>query len=379
MSEVHVARFETGTYHFLSNLIRENSIPCSWEEVGGVYAVESPDAVPLIEKHLERLRASDPDMGSHVRLVTDRQELRKLRLRDDNTVAAVVQDRAAKCWPYKLVAWVLERLLEVPKERFNLQTTTPVEHIQRHQQGWIVHTDRGQVAANHVLLATNAYTSRLLPRFTGIITPTRGHVSALIPPAATPPLAHSHLWSVNEPGDTGESDNYLVQRPTGELILGGERMSVADTGEGVSRDDEVDPAVAARLRRACRSVLRLNQSSPEDDPAELSASYEWTGIMGFSRDSKPWVGRVPESLGGSSVEATQDSGLWLSAGYTGHGMPVAARAGISVAQKILGKTGQDVVEVPSEWAVTEERLDKARTLTMPETVLEELRVLVGGA
>ncbi|KAF4124325.1 Glycine/D-amino acid oxidase (deaminating) [Geosmithia morbida] len=374
LSELDIAKFELDTYRFLSDLIRENNIPCSWEEVGGVYAISSPATVPLIEKRIAHLRVSEPEIGSHVRLVTDQQELRSLRLRDDSAVAAVVQDRAAKCWPYKLVCWVLERLLEHPGGLLNLQTGTPVEHVQHHGQGWIVHTERGQVAADSVILATNAYTSRLLPRFTGIIIPTRGQVSALIPPANAPPLAHSHLWSVREDGDYGESENYLVQRPTGELILGGERMCTSDAGNGVSHDDEIDETVAKRLRRAIRSELRLDQSSPDSDPDELAASYEWTGIMGFSRDSKPWVGRVPASLGGS--DESSSGGLWLSAGYTGHGMPVAARTGISVAQKILGKTGQGVVEVPPDWLVSEERVDKAQTLVMPETMEDELRVLV---
>lgn len=271
------------------------------------------------------------------------------------------QDCAAKCWPYKLVCWVLEKLLNDGQSRFNLQTNTPVVHIQQEGDIYIVHTERGQVAAKHVLLAINAYTSRLLPKFTDLITPTRGQVCALLSPEGSRPLEHTHVWTVNEEGDHGESDDYLVQRPSGELILGGERLVVDDGGEGESADDEVDPEVGARLRTALHSVLRLSDS----DPKELKADYEWTGIMGYSSDMHPWVGKVPEGLGGGD-------GLWVSAGYTGHGMPVAARCGIAVAERILGKAGG--VDVPPEWEASVERAEKGFDMTY--SLEEDLRALV---
>lgn len=369
LAEPQIARFELATFEFLSSLIKEHNIPCSWETTGGVHSITSHEVLSLAEKRIEQLRASDPDLAHSVHLVTDREELRKLRLRDDHTIAAVLQDYAAKCWPYKLVCWILERLLEQPDGAFNLQTRTPVLHLQRRESGWIVHTERGQVSASHVVLATNAYTSHLLPHLTAAITPVRGQVCALAPPEGSTPLEHTHVWTVQEEGDPGESDDYLVQRPSGELILGGERLCVADGGEGVSRDDEVDPTVRKRLRTALHSTLRLSPS----DPPELDAKYEWTGIMGYSADGKPWVGQVPEGLGGGADG--EEGGLWISAGYTGHGMPVAARCGIAVAERILGKT-EGGVEVPPEWEISEGRAKTIKSLTMPQTLEEELRVLV---
>jgi glycine/D-amino acid oxidase-like deaminating enzyme len=379
LSEPHIARFELDTFDFLSALIREQDIPCSWEAPGGVHSIISEEVVSLTRRRLEQLQASHPDLASRARLVTDRDELRRLRVLD-NHLGAVVQDRAAKCWPYKLVCWVLEKLLlENPWEQqhndgaFNLQTGTPVVHVQRRPGSqWIVHTERGQVSAAHVVLATNAYISRLLPRLTGAITPVRGQICALVPPAESTPLEHTHVWSLQKEGDPGESDDYLVQRPSGELILGGERMSVADGGEGVSSDNEVDPAVGRRLRSALHSMLCLSPS----DPPELEASYEWTGIMGYSADGHPWVGCVPEGLGGGGSDG--DGGLWVSAGYTGHGMPVAARCGIAVAERILGKEGGHItVQVPPEWEISEGRVQAAaKGSVMPCSFREELRVLV---
>ncbi|CAH0018444.1 unnamed protein product [Clonostachys rhizophaga] len=356
LSKPEVARFELDTYHFLRNMVEYNKIPCSWATVGGVHGVTSRAAWDLVLQRVAFLQAWHPDLATVVRLVTDPDELRALRVAE-GAVGAVVQACAAKCWPYKLVAWVLEGLLASPL--FNLQTTTSVLHLQRLETKWMVHTDRGSVTASHVVLATNAYTSRLLPALTGIIRPVRGQVCALKPVEGAPLLEHSYVWTTQQEGDAGQSDDYLIQRDSGELILGGERMAARDTGDGIWRDDEVDPVVGRRLREA------LNLSLIEFPP-KLEAGYEWTGIMGYSADTQPWIGKVPESLGGGD-------GLWISAGYTGHGMPVAARGGIVVAEGILGRKG---IEIPQQWEPSLDRLEKARLFKMPETLEEELSELV---
>lgn len=92
--------------------------------------------------------------------------------------------------------------------------------------------------------------------------------------------------------------------------------------------------------------------------------------MGYSADNHPWVGQVPETLGGGT------GGLWISAGYTGHGMPVAARCGIAVAERLLGRTGEGTVVLPDEWAPTEGRASVARVTRLPSTFEEELLALV---
>lgn len=357
-----VARFELDTYFYLRELISANSIPCHWKSLPGIHSIYTAATLLLVEKRIAQLHASHPDLASKVHLITDKTELRKLRLKD-NAIGAIIQDYAASVWPYKLICWVLEDLLSEEHEgRFNLQTNTPVTHIQRYGAEWIAHTDRGQVSTTNLILATNAYTSHLLPKFTNLITPVRGQVAALVPPEGCKPLQGTHVWSYQLEGDAGESDDYLVQAPTSHLILGGERMAVPDGAEGVSDDSSVDPVLSSRLHSVLSSTLQLSSSDPE----VLRSDHEWTGIMGYSADGAPWIGRVPEELGGGE-------GLWMSAGYTGHGMPVAARGGVAVAEEILGRKG---VAVPEAWGVHEDRARKSRENKMPENLEAELRALL---
>ncbi|EKJ76169.1 hypothetical protein FPSE_03644 [Fusarium pseudograminearum CS3096] len=356
-----VAQFEMDTFHFLKDLVAEHNIPCDWETVGGVHRIPE-QVLEIVAKHLEKLRASNPDLVHNIKIVTDKEELKKLRVAD--AYAAMYQPNAAKLWPYKLVSWVLEQLLEANDSSvFNLQTKTPVERIQRTGDSWILHTPRGQIEAKNVILATNAYTSHLLPKLTGLIVPVRGQVAALTPSSGSSPLEHSHVWWTPTGGD-----DYLVQRPSGELITGGERLGSSDSQAGLSRDDAIDPVIAERLRASLHAAVKLKTPEEVED-ATLEATYEWTGIMGYSRDGYPWVGKLPAALGG------EDSGIYVSAGYTGHGMPVAARCGIAVAQEILGISGG--VNLPAQYRIDGGRVDRAQSMKIPSTLLDEVMMMIG--
>lgn len=150
------------------------------------------------------------------------------------------------------------------------------------------------------------------------------------------------------------------------LIFGGERLAAPGGEEGISRDDEISPQISQALHRGLNGALKLLPGDEAEREA-LHAAYEWTGIMGYSSDSSPWVGSVPETL------VSGAGGLWISAGYTGHGMPVAARCGIAVGEMILGKEGG--VQVPKQWMANEERVERARKMDIPRTLREMIEML----
>ncbi|KAF6845195.1 putative FAD dependent oxidoreductase [Colletotrichum musicola] len=353
-----IADFELQTYAYLRDLIAENAIPCDWVSLRGCHALLSLDLVVQARKAVDAL---PPHLRSQVRLFTDPEVLKRLRVPE--ACGAVVQENAASVWPYKLVAWVFEDLLkrfagesEEGGGWFNLQTNTPATRLQHLDDGsWIVHTDRGQVAARQVLLASNAHTSRLVPSFSDLIVPVRGQVAALLPePRAE--IGQSYVFMASSYGNKKRNkDDYLIQRPSPglELILGGGRANGTARGVGISDDDELDPVVAAYLRQAGASNLDLGGGGKA--PEELEARYEWTGIMAFSRDGRPWVGEVPAGavLGGGD-------GLWVCAGYTGHGMPQAALCGRAVAGMMAGRNNG--IKLPREFVLTEERAVRARKM-----------------
>ncbi|KXX82812.1 tRNA 5-methylaminomethyl-2-thiouridine biosynthesis bifunctional protein MnmC [Madurella mycetomatis] len=388
-----VAAFELEVFRFLEELVKEEGIDCDWVSLTGVHAFFSQGMFKLAAAQVERLERSHPELAAQIEVIspvggTGKETLVSLRVPSADGV--IIQKKAASLWPYKLVASILEKLLaKFPAPSFNLQTNTPVTSLSRPESGsgWILSTTRGNIAAPQVILATNGYTSHLLPAFADLIVPVRGQIGALIPPSSpTPPspsdgsnppappakLVHSYVFAADpdphSAAPTAPRDDYLVQRPLpgGELIFGGGRREARGFGVGEWADDELEEAVAGYLRGNLAPVLDLRRiaggggddarrGTAEGD--ELQASFEWTGIMGYSRDAHAWVGPVPEHLGGGD-------GLWICAGFTGHGMPAAALSAREVVRQMTGRGGADGAEVglPDEFRLSEERVSRARAM-----------------
>jgi glycine/D-amino acid oxidase-like deaminating enzyme len=321
----------------------------------------SEDLFNIAVEEINNLNKLDPDLGKTVTIVTKESTSPSLEdLRVPHAKGATISEKAASLWPYKFVSWILETLLS--SGSLNLQTNTPVTHLQRLDDGsWVIHTPRGMLVAKNVLLTTNAYTSYLLPKFSDLIVPVRGEMSSLLPPKSmepaspsNPPLEHTYVF-IGHGTQNANQDDYLVQRPfcasgkAGELMFGGGRSYASGAGVGVSDDSSIDPPAAAYLRREINVVLDLKH-----DKRELNASYEWSGIMGFSRDGLPWVGEVSEELGLGGGK-----GLFVSGGFTGHGMPNAWLCGRAAVGLMLEKKD---IDLPGSYRLTKERLAKARAL-----------------
>jgi len=313
------------------------------------------------EKEVELLRKTAPAIADQVTVIKDKEELKKHRANPE-CIGATLTAGAGSLWPYKLVTFILEKLCK--DGLLNLQTKTPVTKITSTESMHTLHTPRGDISSRTVVLATNGYTSAILPQFADLIVPVRAEMSALFPPKNSTRLPNSY-GMVAALGQPSNADDYLIQRPfngvpnpAGHLMFGGGRGAGTLPTVGVSDDSTIDEGSAKYLREALLKVLELGGEL--EDVKELTAAAEWTGIMGYSRDDHPWVGMVPGS-----------KGLWLSGGYTGHGMPNGTLCGKAVAEMILAEAaGEDVValqqsmvkkgDLPKSYLITEERLSKAR-------------------
>jgi glycine/D-amino acid oxidase-like deaminating enzyme len=143
-------------------------------------------------------------------------------------------------------------------------------------------------------------------------------------------------------------------------MFGGGRGAGVFPSLGISDDSIIDEGSAAYLRGALLKVLELDGET--DGLKELKAAAQWTGIMGYSRDDHPWVGKVPEK-----------DGVYLCGGYTGHGMPNGTLCGKAIVDMVLGaESGQELAAVqdqmvekghiPKSYILTEERVDRARQM-----------------
>lgn len=367
-SSPNISAFELLNYRAVRSYVESNDIPCEWRSLAACHAYLSEEDFAVAVADVQALKRADSELGKLVEIVSDRHELAKHRV--PNAVGATLNSTAGSLWPYKLVAWILEGL--VKKGSLNIQTHTPVTSLEQLGGGrWAARTPRGVVSARHIILATNGYTSHLLPEFSGVICPVLAQMSALIPPNGSSRIQHSY-------GFNGKLEHdYLIQRPYirgsttdhhgGHLMFGGGRALAPNQGLGIDDDSCIYPATAAYLRKALNGMLTFEGSENEseqldDDRDALRATHEWSGIMGYSRDWRPWVGGVPDR-----------KGVYLAGGYSGHGMPNAPLCAKALVDILLAvETGGDVDEVeeqlvrcealPEQYLLTRARLERARSM-----------------
>jgi gamma-glutamylputrescine oxidase len=165
-------------------------------------------------------------------------------------------------------------------------------------------TDRAELGAATVVIATDGYPSGLLGELEGLIVPTRGQV------IATEPLPE-RLFEMPHYGRHGF--DYWHQTDDGRIVAGGFR------DVSLHQEFTADEALTETVQGALSTFVN------ELVGRELRVDYRWAGIFGLVLDFLPVVGRVP---------GTADA--WVAGGYSGHGNVLGFACGRLVARAILG-------------------------------------------
>lgn len=275
---------------------------------------------------------------------------------------------AGTVWPYRLVTKVFSALLEKYPSRLNIETNTAVETVEHDEKmptpitsvfPYILRTSRGPMRAASVVYCVNGYSGHLLPSLRGRIRPFKGTMTVQDPGTSLPNQGKSVSWGFHYPPtydpDTlrhGYGLYYLGQSAkTGYFYFGGENTRM---DEAVSADDSFI---------ASHSVAHLRSVLPRFFGKENLASWKlissWSGIMGFSSDGLPLVGRLSLALTGRLGE-----GEWIAAAFNGYGMANCLMCGVALALMILGQKVDDWL--PGAYDLSDHRLRSS--LTLPEAV-----------
>eukprot|EP00004_Rigifila_ramosa_P022186 TRINITY_DN6014_c0_g1_i1.p1 TRINITY_DN6014_c0_g1~~TRINITY_DN6014_c0_g1_i1.p1 ORF type:complete len:484 (+),score=99.40 TRINITY_DN6014_c0_g1_i1:1-1452(+) len=244
-------------------------------------------------------------------------------------------------WPAKLT---LAMLLAAERRGANLQSECGVVSITADPKTdhIFVKTTRGVIKCRNVVVCTNAWTGTLLPKLKPFVTPVRAQILlAEMAPHAKPALTHNLIVSRTWAGhhEPNHSSEYLIRRKDGLLVFGGQRdkdpilgkislepNTATDDLDGGGPDAAVEAALKEQLHR-----FFADGSSP---PA-VSMRQSWTGVMAFSPDDAPFVGRLPPQFL-ENLDKLRDAGAWISGVFTGHGMGLAIACGKAMAEMILG-------------------------------------------
>ena len=163
-----------------------------------------------------------------------------------------------------------------------------------------VHTSRGELAAGAVVLATNGYSRQLLAEL-----PIDAVRAQMLATESTTPVADRPVYT-----DGGYV--YWRQLVDERVILGGFRHRAMR--EEVGYDEQPTATIQGHLDEQLQALA-----------VAAPVTHRWAGVMGFTPDALPLVGAVPGS-----------TGVYICAGYSGHGMGFAFNCARVLAASMLG-------------------------------------------
>lgn len=175
-------------------------------------------------------------------------------------------------------------------------------------------TGRGTVTADHVLVATGAYTPPVFGYFRRRIVSVGSFIIATRPLskteiAATMPGNRTCVTSMN-------IGNYFRLAPDNRLIFGGRARFSATSDQ--------------RSDAKSGDILRTSLLQIFPQLAGVEIDYCWGGLVDMTKDRYPRAGYV--------------DGVWYAMGYSGHGAQLSTDLGMIIADAILGKADRNPVK-----------------------------------
>lgn len=159
---------EAATWKALVAYVEENKVDCDlW--VGETLDVPVDEEVAKALKEMFERYQRAGGKTDHIKVIHDPKEA--ARLSKIKSAKACYAWKASMLQPWKLTAHIMRDNIE---KGTNLQTHTMVKTVSKTTSGsrkWTVHTERGDIACDTVVHATNGYSAALEPSLQGIITP----------------------------------------------------------------------------------------------------------------------------------------------------------------------------------------------------------------
>ncbi|KAL0572106.1 hypothetical protein V5O48_009859 [Marasmius crinis-equi] len=358
-----ILQHEKLVLELVDKFIKEKKVECDWDYCKTFDVVMAEEFKTYVEKSFEdyATKHGTQDGGVEGVRVLSEEEAKKETLIP--LALGAYEWTAANLHPAKLCLSTIQMCID---KGLQLYTHAPVISVSRAAKTsqWEVSTPRGSIKTHTVIHATNAFAATLIPALKEFVTPTRAQAHTLTPPtpfpSPTPYLTHTyslrfalyHFYSV------------IQRKSDGNFVLGTSRGIPGMTEETMSqikggKDDRVwnkeiqDDALAAfwkvfgdRLKSGRAGLLE--EAEVEEEPIGVGEGhqYGWTGIIGITKDSVPFIGKVPGA-----------EGQWVMAGFNGHGMARIFGCAPGLVKMILGGKWEET-GMPECFEITEERLAK---------------------
>ncbi|WWD19838.1 hypothetical protein CI109_104305 [Kwoniella shandongensis] len=228
---------------------------------------------------------------------------------------------AKLCYAIHHVNFSLAKTQGREQNGYKLFTWTPVTAVVEAESSaddeeykWEVKTTRGNVLAQKVVFATNGYTSLVLPELDGLITSMKAEAIKL----NLPPVGLDEFPRIEPTMSLRYLDRFysVMQRPDNSIVLAAPRKwpgQFEATAKSLYGTYDDSDSLRERAQNAYGSFAKIvpngGYSAERMVEGEDGLDYAWSGILGLTPDSVPFVGPVPEK-----------EGQYIIAGFNGHGM-----------------------------------------------------------
>jgi gamma-glutamylputrescine oxidase len=286
--------------------IDERGIDCDYVPAGNVLAGIHPGQAQALEKAARAGR----ELGASLRMLSA-EELEERGL-PRFVACGYLEEKGGLLNPGKYVRGLREAAVGAGVKLFEgTRVASIAEGTGSGRRGIRVETPRGRVAAEHCLVATNAYTPEL-----GLL---RSHVIPLrVSGFATEPLSEEQRerigWSGREGIYTAHEILESYRLTADDRIVSGSRYIAYAWGSRIPPDD--DPVVFRKLETMFRSRF--------GELPDVRVERNWSGPIAMALDFLPCIGRTGRS--GKIV---------YSLGYAGHGVAMASHLGTQAAGMVL--------------------------------------------
>ena len=199
----------------------------------------------------------------------------------------------------------------------DIRTGARVQALEPTGDGIRLVTSGGDVVADRVVVATNAYVSSLLPHLAQEIRPARGQMIATAPDrSGATRRGVTGVWYLNR------GFEYVRQLGDGTLLVGGCRREAEAVEVGYL--EHPTATVQGALERFLARAYPALGGRP--------IVRRWAGIMAMTPDGLPRAGEAPDR-----------PGVLFAVGMNGHGMSLGFVTGRWLARRVLGETSEPLL------------------------------------
>ncbi|MFT7594581.1 MAG: glycine/D-amino acid oxidase-like deaminating enzyme [Paracoccaceae bacterium] len=285
---------------WIQDLIQAENIECDFKRSGRYHAAHTPQHYEDLARDAQMLRR---DENTDVHVVPRDTQLSELG--SDSYYGGVVFARHASLHPAKFHRGLLQRVVDAGA---HVTGHCAVSHIERTATGFTVTTEKGQVTARDVIVATNGYTTNLTPWLQRRVIPIGSNIIATEP--LPEPLVDRLFPTDRIASDTCKVVYYYRASPDRRRILFGGRVSAREIG--------ADAGGAKLYQSMCRIFPELR---------DYGVTHSWSGTVAYTFDELAHTG--------------VHDGVHYAMGYCGSGVSMAGYLGMRLGQKVLGlKDGQ---------------------------------------